>query len=125
MKNQNQDEESEGNDSEDEDEGMEDEEDGGSDEGDSDIGESDDEDSEDLSSDDEEDVELEDEGPDEPGVTSEMKRQRKAALKREAKIANRAMRIKMGKSGAQAASRRSIKKGKDACQRKLWNNAVR
>jgi hypothetical protein len=30
----------------------------------------------------------------------------------------------MGKSGAQAASRRSIKKGKDACQRKLWNNAV-
>mmetsp|Transcript_15074 Transcript_15074/g.23315 ORF Transcript_15074/g.23315 Transcript_15074/m.23315 type:complete len:197 (-) Transcript_15074:2641-3231(-) len=27
----------------------------------------------------------------------------------------------MGKSGAQAASRRCIKKGKDACQRKLWS----
>ena len=37
---------------------------------------------------------------------------------------NRALRIKMGKSGAQAASRRSIKQGKDACQRKLWNQDV-
>lgn len=27
----------------------------------------------------------------------------------------------MGKSGAQAATRKNIKKGKDACQRKLWN----
>jgi len=27
----------------------------------------------------------------------------------------------MGKSGAQAATRKNIKKGKDACQRKLWD----
>jgi len=38
-----------------------------------------------------------------------------------AAAANRALRIKMGKSGAQAASRKSIKSGKEACQRKLWN----
>ena len=49
------------------------------------------------------------------------KRKAKEKRKREIMIANRALRIKMGKSGAQAASRRSIKKGKDACQRKLWN----
>ncbi len=30
-------------------------------------------------------------------------------------MANRALRIKMGKSGVQAASRKSQKKGKDAC----------
>lgn len=30
----------------------------------------------------------------------------------------------MGKSGAQAATRKNIKKGKDACQRKLWNQGV-
>jgi hypothetical protein len=42
-------------------------------------------------------------------------------MTKEMLAANRALRIKMGKSGAQAASRRSIKKGKDACQRKLWN----
>jgi len=33
----------------------------------------------------------------------------------EKRIANRALRIKMGKSGAQAATRKNIKKGKDAC----------
>lgn len=35
--------------------------------------------------------------------------------------ANRALRIKMGKSGVHAASRRPSKQGKEACQRKLWN----
>lgn len=40
---------------------------------------------------------------------------------KEQQIANRALRIKMGKSGAQAATRKNIKKGKDACQRKLWD----
>ena len=48
-----------------------------------------------------------------------MKRRRKEALKKEAgrlaAAANRALRIKMGKSGAQAASRKSIKSGKEAC----------
>lgn len=51
----------------------------------------------------------------------ENRRKAKEKRKKEILIANRALRIKMGKSGAQAASRRSIKKGKDACQRKLWN----
>lgn len=53
-------------------------------------------------------------------MTVDMKRKRKLAFKKEQKIANRALRIKMGKSGAQAATRKNIKKGKDACQRKLW-----
>ena len=57
-------------------------------------------------------------------AAAELRRKRRAAKRRETQVANRALRIKMGKSGAQAASRRSIKKGKDACQRKLWNNAV-
>lgn len=39
--------------------------------------------------------------------------------------ANRALRIKMGKSGVHAASRRPTKQGKEACQRKLWNQEVR
>lgn len=45
------------------------------------------------------------------------KQKRKAAL-------NRALRIKMGKCGIQAASKRAIKSGKDAQQRKLWNQQV-
>ena len=53
-------------------------------------------------------------------MTNDLKRKRKLAFKKEQKIANRALRIKMGKSGAQAATRKNIKKGKDACQRKLW-----
>ena len=55
----------------------------------------------------------------------DLRRRRKLALRQEAgrmaAAANRALRIKMGKSGAQAASRKSIKSGKEACQRKLWN----
>jgi hypothetical protein len=54
-------------------------------------------------------------------LSLENKRKAKLQRKKEILSANRALRIKMGKSGAQAASRRSIKKGKDACQRKLWN----
>lgn len=57
-------------------------------------------------------------------LSLENRRKAKAQRKKEILIANRALRIKMGKSGAQAASRRSIKKGKDACQRKLWNQDV-
>jgi len=53
--------------------------------------------------------------------STEVRRKAKNQRKKEILSANRALRIKMGKSGAQAASRRSIKKGKDACQRKLWN----
>ena len=46
---------------------------------------------------------------------------RRAKIETEKRLANRALRIKMGRSGASAASRKIIKKGKDACQRKLWN----
>ena len=42
-------------------------------------------------------------------------RKQNKMMTKEMLAANRALRIKMGKSGAQAASRRSIKKGKDAC----------
>lgn len=52
------------------------------------------------------------------------KKLRNMVFRNEQKIANRALRIKMGKSGAQAATRKNIKKGKDACQRKLWNQPV-
>jgi len=48
----------------------------------------------------------------------------KTRTEKEQAAYNRALRIKMGKSGAQAASRRAIKQGKDACQRKLWNQDV-
>ena len=63
---------------------------------------------------------VEGEGEGDGSMTDDLKRRRKAAFKKEQKIANRALRIKMGKSGAQAATRKNIKKGKDACQRKLW-----
>ena len=52
-----------------------------------------------------------------------LKRKRQFYLE-EQRVANRALWIKMGKSGAQAATRKNIKKGKDACQRKLWNQGV-
>ena len=60
-------------------------------------------------------------------VTLAQRRQKKMIKKHmsaQELAANRALRIKMGKSGAQAASRRPVKQGKDACQRKLWNNDV-
>tara|TARA_B110000285_G_C15137281_1_gene627943 strand:- start:3717 stop:4307 length:591 start_codon:yes stop_codon:yes gene_type:complete len=78
----------------------------------------------------EEEEELPDADSAESGSHSEhssldLRRRRKLALRQEAgrmaAAANRALRIKMGKSGAQAASRKSIKSGKEACQRKLWN----
>ena len=74
----------------------------------------------------EEEEELSDEfsEDDDESMTNDLKRKRKLAFKKEQKIANRALRIKMGKSGAQAATRKNIKKGKDACQRKLWGNNV-
>jgi hypothetical protein len=77
----------------------------------------DEDDDEGLSS---EEVSEDDEGEGDGSMTVEQKRRRKAVFKNEQKIANRALRIKMGKSGAQAATRKNIKKGKDACQRKLW-----
>lgn len=55
--------------------------------------------------------------------STQNKRQKKSHSKKES-LRDRAMRIKMGKSGVQAATRRIIKKGKDACQRKLWNLEV-
>lgn len=75
--------------------------------------------------DDLEDEEGEEEGEEEPSdseashsmklLSLESRRKAKVQRKKEILSANRALRIKMGKSGAQAASRRSIKKGKDAC----------
>ena len=76
---------------------------------------------EDQDDDDEDDEDDEEDDSDDP---TGAKRKAKMKEKKDLMIANRALRIKMGKSGAQAASRRSIKKGKDACQRKLWNNDV-
>lgn len=73
------------------------------------------------------DEESEDEDPSESRSALALDKNRRnkgAGERRKDMIANRALRIKMGKSGAQAASRRSIKKGKDACQRKLWNQDV-
>lgn len=63
------------------------------------------------------DDEDEDEDPSESrsALALDKNKRKGAADRRQAMIANRALRIKMGKSGAQAASRRSIKKGKDAC----------
>ena len=45
-------------------------------------------------------------------------------LSKQELAASRALRIKMGKSGIHAASRRPNKNGKEACQRKLWNQEV-
>ena len=72
------------------------------------------------------DEESEEEDPSESrsALALDKNRRKGAGERRKDMIANRALRIKMGKSGAQAASRRSIKKGKDACQRKLWNQDV-
>jgi hypothetical protein len=50
-----------------------------------------------------------------------MEKKAKRLAEKEQAALNRALRIKMGKSGAQAAGRRNIKSGKDACQRKLWS----
>ena len=85
----------------------------------------------------EDDEELEDEGMDEDAedeveehageeesVSQLRLRPNREFYLAEKRIANRALRIKMGKSGAQAATRKNIKKGKDACQRKLWNQGV-
>jgi hypothetical protein len=71
----------------------------------------------------EEDEEMEDEIV-EDGNVNDLKLKKKHLYLKEQRIANRALRIKMGKSGAQAATRKNIKKGKDACQRKLWNQGV-
>ena len=57
----------------------------------------DEDDDEGLSS---EEVSEDDEGEGDGSMTVEQKRCRKAAFKKEQKIANRALRIKMGKSGA-------------------------
>ena len=91
---------------------------------DNDLG--DDVDDDDLDEDDQEEIEEElEEDPDSDAsgnVTRlQLNKKRDRVLRNEQKIANRALRIKMGKSGAQAATRKNIKKGKDACQRKLWN----
>lgn len=116
--------ESQDNDSdmdEDDDQDYDDEED------DSGDGESDEDEEgeEDLEEDDDEEDDLGvDDANLDPEAASQLRKERRAAKRRATIVANRALRIKMGKSGAQAASRRSIKKGKDACQRKLWNNAV-
>ena len=72
----------------------------------------------------EEDEEMEEEVIEDGNVNDlKLKKKRQFYLK-EQRIANRALWIKMGKSGAQAATRKNIKKGKDACQRKLWNQGV-
>ena len=73
----------------------------------------------------EEDEEMEEEVVEEGGNVNDLKLKKKRQFYlKEQRIANRALWIKMGKSGAQAATRKNIKKGKDACQRKLWNQGV-
>lgn len=90
------------------------------------------EDDEDLDEEDEEAMEDEEDAEEDQdgdleaeGNISQLQLRTKSEFyKAEKRIANRALRIKMGKSGAQAATRKNIKKGKDACQRKLWNQGV-
>lgn len=80
------------------------------------------EDEEELDVDDDEDYSSRDK------LSQTFRKTRKQVLKKEsgkiATSANRALRIKMGKSGAEAASRKSNKHGKEVCQRKLWNQMV-
>ena len=89
-----------------------DDEDEDSEEGDS---EEDEEGEEDLEEDEDDEEDLEIDQNMDPEAAELLRKERRAAKRRANMVANRALRIKMGKSGAQAASRRSIKKGKDAC----------
>ena len=76
----------------------------------------------DMTSDESDDLDEDEEDLDEQDSEPTRKRGKKLSAKE--KAANRAWRIKMGKCGQQAASRKDIKSGKEACQRKLWNQQV-
>jgi hypothetical protein len=66
----------------------------------------------------------EDEDPDDDDDPEDLPLNKRDAKAKVRNNIDRAVRIKQGKSGPLAATRRIIKKGKDACQRKLWNQEV-